>query len=623
MRIHRVSHLTRITLGLTALLVLVVVSVAQHTTEQVSRVAALRSLDRSMVIQWDRTTMTPSRIKGKLSPPMTGDGRSVARDFFRLNAGLFRMVDPDRNMRIVSVRKGAGNWEHVRLQQIFGSLRVEGSVMLLHIGPGRVVEEVQGRYVPLAALDTTVQIPREEAMEIVIAKVGPRGALRKPTSSELVVYCIDTVNYLAWKVSVHADDPLGEFIYYVDAHTGKVLDSYDNLKHSLVRKTYNANHGMTGTLVRKEGDPATPDQVVNAAHDFAGKTYDFFLSSFQRDSWDGQGDTLRSLVHYKSGYNNAFWDGNSVTYGDGDGDLFAPLCLSLDVVAHELAHGVTQAEGDLLYRYQSGALNESFSDIFGVLLDSADWMLGEDVYTPAIAGDALRYMDYPTRGGQPDHMADYLVTSSDNGGVHTNSGIPNKAAFLMAQGGTHHGITVPAMGRFKMAHVFYASYDWLTPVASFNDARQASLEAARILYPPDTLSVDRAWRAVGVLPVEIALTPADSIQVGSGGKVATVEVEVFLNAAPLAGSSVVLRCINESVATIVPSSGTTDPGGRLTATIIGHDRGNTVLHVSAFAGSDSATGRVPVKVPAGSWPALVSLTFLVFLEGNDVRRRAR
>jgi Zn-dependent metalloprotease len=224
------------------------------------------------------------------------------------------------------------------------------------------------------------------------------------------------------------------------------------------RTIYNAQQGnsLPGILARQEGDQPVQDQAVNEAYDFSGATYDLFKNIYGRNSMDGDGMKLDSTVHYQKGYDNAFWNGNQMVYGDGDEDLppdqqlFNRFTKAIDVVGHELTHGVTQFEANLNYFQQSGALNESFSDVFGSLVKQyflqqsaveADWIIGEGLFTANVAGKGIRSMKAPGtayndpvlgKDPQPDHMKDYVNTSSDNGGVHINSGIPNYAFFIAA-----------------------------------------------------------------------------------------------------------------------------------------------------------------------------------------------
>lgn len=223
------------------------------------------------------------------------------------------------------------------------------------------------------------------------------------------------------------------------------------------RVIFNCRHGQdprTALKARDEKGAAAGDRSVDGAFDRFGSTYDFFFNVFRRSSVDGQGMQLKGFVHYGTSYNNAFWNGSEMIFGDGDGRFFTDLTGSLDVIAHELTHGVTQFTAALEYRNQSGALNESISDVFGSLVkqwalkqkaQDADWLIGADIFTPAYKGDALRSMKAPGNAyhnrefgddPQPAHMSKYVMMpetrEGDWGGVHINSGIPNHAFYLAA-----------------------------------------------------------------------------------------------------------------------------------------------------------------------------------------------
>ena len=222
------------------------------------------------------------------------------------------------------------------------------------------------------------------------------------------------------------------------------------------RSIHDAKHGSTlpGTLKRKEGGKATSDPSVNRAYDGLGGTWQLYWDGFQRDSLDGKGMELIASVHYQQGYDNAFWDGKQMVFGDGDGTYFTDFTSSVDVIGHELTHGVTQFTAGLTYVAQSGALNESLSDCFGSMVKQltlgqdaadADWLIGEGLFTAKVKGVALRSMKAPGtayddpvigKDPQPADMDGYVTLPNDaqhdNGGVHTNSGIPNRAFYLAA-----------------------------------------------------------------------------------------------------------------------------------------------------------------------------------------------
>ena len=219
-----------------------------------------------------------------------------------------------------------------------------------------------------------------------------------------------------------------------------------------VRTIFDCDHSedpARARIVRNEGDAATGDPAVDEAYDGLGATYRLFWEAYERDSIDDEGMPLKGYVHYGQGYDNAFWDGQEMVFGDGDNELFNRFTISVDVIGHELAHGVTEDEAQLVYFRQSGALNEHVSDVFGSLVkqyllrqtaDEADWLIGAGLIAGA-PDQALRSMkapgtayDHPKLGRdrQPAHMSDYIQTTADNGGVHLNSGIPNHAFYLAA-----------------------------------------------------------------------------------------------------------------------------------------------------------------------------------------------
>jgi Zn-dependent metalloprotease len=218
------------------------------------------------------------------------------------------------------------------------------------------------------------------------------------------------------------------------------------------RSIYTAagSQNLPGTLVRGEGQVATGDAAADEAYDGLGATFDFFAQVFDRNSIDDSGLALAATVHFGEGYNNAFWNSVQMVFGDGDGEIFNRFTIALDIIGHELSHGVTEDESQLQYFNQSGALNESMSDVFGSLIkqfakkqtaDKADWLIGEGLLATGINGTALRSMkdpgsafDDPLLGKdpQPKHMSNFVNTFEDNGGVHINSGIPNHAFYQVA-----------------------------------------------------------------------------------------------------------------------------------------------------------------------------------------------
>ena len=281
------------------------------------------------------------------------------------------------------------------------------------------------------------------------------------------------------------------------------------------REVYDCQNGTTKRLVgvRAEGEPETDDVDVTTAYNYAGIVREFFSEVLNRSSIDNRDLDLILNVHYGVRYNNAFWDGDEMTFGDGDGVIFSGFARSLDVVAHELAHGVTQFTSGLIYQDESGALNEHFSDVFGTAITQwahgeepheADWLIGDEIMGPDLYGEALRSMRHPGtaydnpimgRDPQPAHYDDRYTGSADNGGVHINSGIPNRAFYLAA---TELGSTIDA------ARIWYHALQFLPNNATFAQAADQAATSARILVkanivPKGSAQIVRgAWRAVGV-----------------------------------------------------------------------------------------------------------------------------
>lgn len=278
---------------------------------------------------------------------------------------------------------------------------------------------------------------------------------------------------------------------------------------------------LPGERVRAEGDPAVADEAVNQAYDGLGHTWALLLEEFGRDSLDGAGMPLHATVHYGRDYANAFWDGERMVFGDGDGEVFTGFTGAVDVIGHELAHGVTELTAGLVYRGQPGALNESVSDVLGSLVkqrlagqtaEEADWLIGAGLFTSAVQGEALRSLRAPGtaydddvlgRDPQPATMADYVDTSDDNGGVHINSGIPNHAFYLAAT----------AIGGHAWERAGQVWFDVLTGGTLARDAdfvafAEATVATAAARFgegAPETDAITGAWRQVGVLDV----APAD------------------------------------------------------------------------------------------------------------------
>jgi Zn-dependent metalloprotease len=272
---------------------------------------------------------------------------------------------------------------------------------------------------------------------------------------------------------------------------------------------------LPGRIVRKEGARASGDAAVDEAYDGLGATFDFYLNAYNRNSIDGAGLPLDGTVHYGVRYDNAFWDGSRMVFGDGDGKLFNRFTIALDVIGHELTHGVTGQEAGLAYHDQPGALNESLSDVFGSLVKqyalkqdagAADWLIGAGLLAKGVKGVALRSMKAPGtayddrvlgRDPQPAHMRDFVHMTDDNGGVHINSGIPNHAFYLAA-------VAIGGRAWEAAGRIWYDALrdPRLKPSANFAAFAKLTVAVAGRLHKRtsrEATAVAQAWRDVGVL----------------------------------------------------------------------------------------------------------------------------
>lgn len=265
-----------------------------------------------------------------------------------------------------------------------------------------------------------------------------------------------------------------------------------------------------GPIVRREGDPPTGDRHTDEAYDGLGETYAFFADLFGRNSIDDEGMPLRGVVHFGHDYDNAFWDGRRMVFGDGDGFYFHRFTRDLDVIGHELGHGVTEDENGLEYWGQPGALNEHLSDVWGSLVqqykdnetaEQANWLIGDRIVKKEnFPGEAIRSMKAPGTAFegdiQPRHWRNYVRTTDDNGGVHINSGIPNHAFYTLATRLGGHAWE-------RAGRVWYeaARHPSLRATATFRQFGRITVGVAEQLYGASAAEVDavrKGWEKVGV-----------------------------------------------------------------------------------------------------------------------------
>ncbi|SEM81361.1 M4 family metallopeptidase [Lihuaxuella thermophila] len=501
-------------------------------------------------IRYSKEYKTPAYIGEKWSKPKNLKNEEIVWAYLHAKKSLFKLKgDVKSQFKILKQEKDSLGMTHYRVQEVYHGIPVYGSDQTVHTDRDGNVTSFFGTVIPdLGAkkIQTTAKIGKEQAVQIVRkdleAQPGNISRLASDPDTGLYIYPHQGNYYLAYhvKVSVIQPEP-GYWHYFINAVNGEVIRKY-NTVHQLTGsgrgvlgdrktfevdhkygkyylkgtsrgggiKTYNAYHviyesQLPGTMVSSKTNYFLDGAAVDA-HAYAEKVYDYFKNVHGRNSYDGNGAPVISSVHVGRNWNNAAWIGTQMVYGDGDGIVFRPLSGALDVVGHELTHAITEKTANLEYHNESGALNESISDIFGAMVDSGDWLLGEDVYTPKQSGDAFRSMSNPTQYDQPDHYSRYVrlpdTPDGDYGGVHINSGINNKAAYLLAEGGTHYGVNVTGIGRAKTAKIYYRALTlYLTSRSTFADMRQAAIKAATDLYgsaSQEVQSVKNAYSAVGV-----------------------------------------------------------------------------------------------------------------------------
>lgn len=529
--------------------------------------------------KYNEAVQSPEFISGDLTEATGKKAESVVFDYLNTAKQEYKLGEKsaEDSFKVKQVKKDAvTDSTVVRMQQVYEGTPVWASTQLAHVSKDGSLKVLSGTVVPdldkKEKLKNKNKIEGKKAIEIAQQDLGLTPKYEVEPTADLYVYQNGEDTTYAYVVKLNFLDPKpGNYYYFIEADSGKVLNKYNTIDHvtgedkspikqdavkqdakAVVKPVTGTNKVGTGTGVlgdtksinttlsgstyylqdntrgaqiftydakNRSTLPGTlwadTDNVFNAkydaaavdAHYYAGVTYDYYKNTFNRNSLNDAGAPLKSTVHYGSNYNNAFWNGSQMVYGDGDGVTFTSLSGGIDVVGHELTHAVTENSSNLIYQNESGALNEAVSDIFGTLVEyydnrNPDWEIGEDIYTPSKAGDALRSMSDPTKYGDPDHYSKRYTGSSDNGGVHTNSGIINKAAYLLANGGTHSGVTVNGIGKDKLGAIYYrANTQYFTESTTFSQARAGLVQAAADLYganSAEATAVKQSYDAVGV-----------------------------------------------------------------------------------------------------------------------------
>jgi bacillolysin len=453
------------------------------------------------------------------------DAVEGAKRFLSSYSRLFGLDHPAVAMTVKKTVKTSDGRHFVRLQQLYNTIPVLGAELIVQmVEPGYGVVSVTGETLLVSKRNIIPNITAKSAQENALALVSKyqdidRSRL-KASQPELYLYnpvilgMNSNKTFLVWKTEVSSTELLPvNYLVLIDADSGITALSFNQIDTARDRDVYDNNNDFNQGLpglgpVREEGDPATGIIDIDNAYDYAGDTYNFYLDNHGRDSLDDAGMTIISTVRYcpdsfNCPFANAFWNGSQMAYGEG-------FAAADDVVGHELTHGVTDFSSHLYYFMQSGAINESFSDIWGEFIDLSNgsgsdtpsdrWLMGEDI--PGFG--AIRDMSDPTVFGDPDRMQSplYVCGLSDNGGVHSNSGIGNKTAYLLVDGDTFNGVTVsPLSGGIGMvADLFYEANTMLmTSAGDYKNLADALRQA----------SSDLGLSAADIQEVEDAITATE------------------------------------------------------------------------------------------------------------------
>lgn len=471
---------------------------AQTVVADTATNAALRKLESGQTVE--RAVL--SRRTGQLLSLRLREGRASARGttnratataFLRDERALFGWSSSDQPRLHTAKPNGAADavgMEHFRVEHIHRGLTVRGSTATIHVKAGAVV----GVLATTARVDPTLDVEPtldgaaaiERATELVRATYGADPRTTTPPELEILIPSLfgeaDERSHLVWHLE--AELPGIREQVWIDAHSGEPTLHFNALPDALARRVFDGQGTPSpAILVRSEGDPASGDTQVDQVYDFAGDTYDYFLDAHGRDSWDGNGAPMDVTV--RSCFCgcpclNAFWVGSGTIIGYIPGIFLG----TDDIVGHEFTHGVTQSTANLIYFRESGALNESFSDIFGEVIDltngRADTPGGRWLIMDDIAPSGLRNMADPTLLGSPGKRSDpeYFCGSGDSGGVHTNSGVLNHAFALTTDGGSYNGFDIEGIGLEKTAKIYYRALEfYLTPTSGFFAAYHALEQA--------------------------------------------------------------------------------------------------------------------------------------------------
>jgi Zn-dependent metalloprotease len=472
------------------------------------------------VITKDDVTQVVNFVRipaGSLDLPTaeTASPEEKARLFFDRYADAFGIQDVNNELLYLTTRTDAAGGSHASFQQVYQGVPVFAAILRVHFDSSGAITAVNGTFLPKIALNTTPQINANAAADIAVNAVGASNLIIAKNDLQIfrtgLAQGISGSDYLVYEVQVTDRSNIREF-FFIDAHTGDIVERINGIQDALFRRVYDGGYGPS-FITWEEGD-AFPTGNVNIDSIISGtsESYSLFFNAFGFDAYDGAGSDMEAVNDDPDiSCPNANWNGVSTNYcTDVTGD---------DTVAHEWGHAYTEYTHNLIYQWQSGALNEAYSDIWGEVVDlinsrgtdapdvtrasnfcssnvaganfpgnptvdTVRWLSGEDdpafFGIPAGSGNAIRDMWDPTCFGDPGKVSDttYWCTTGDGGGVHTNSGVPNHAFALLVDGGTYNSVTVNGIGLTKAAHIYWqAQSAYQTPTTDFADHADA-LEAS-------------------------------------------------------------------------------------------------------------------------------------------------
>lgn len=468
-----------------------------------------------------------------------------------------RLSEPSKQLKITGILTDNLGITHIKAQQYFKDIKVYGAESFVHIGSKKDI--FNGYIYDLAdTISTTPNISKAEALQIVSSDLTPKTVVKELSVKQKEVLEYDApqinliiyANKLAYEISIRPNF-IQEWKYFIDAQSGAIIKEFNNTHsdgpttataydlNNVLRTidtylesgtyilvnasetmynssngegaifTYDANNtNLENVSLVSSSNNTWNNKAAVSAHYYATLTYKYLENTFNRNSINDEGGNIIALVNLSDelggGYDNAYWNGKFIALGTG-GDYFYNLAGGLDVVAHEIGHGVVENTANLEYYGQSGAINETYADIFGAMVDREDWFIGEDITKTSFSpSGAMRNMSDPHNSGsslndsywQPNHTSQMYIGEQDNGGVHINSGIGNYVYYLYAT----------SITKEKAEQVFYrALTNYLTSKSQFIDFRIAVIQSAKDLYgdnSTEAVEAGVAFDAVGIYDEE-------------------------------------------------------------------------------------------------------------------------